>query len=271
MFETYIYTPFFNILVGLYALLGAISPDLADMGIAVIIFAIIVRILTFPLTIAGERSEEEKQKIIDKIEEAKKLYAHEPIRQKEAIRVVMRSNIRTVLATTTNILIQLGIILMLYRIFATGLEGKDFHLLYDFMPHPDSINLLFLGKYDLSHTNAYLNLVQSIMIFVVEVLIAMRSPLPVSRKDKILLQVVLPIGSYIIFMFLPSGKKLFVITSLSISALYNAFRLAQDWGNKLMTRLTPRSEAEIPTVVSHTSDEGGHQPTPTPPVTPPTT
>ena len=66
MFETYIYTPFFNILVGLYALLGAISPDLADMGIAVIIFSIIVRILTFPLTIAGERSEEEKQKIDQK-------------------------------------------------------------------------------------------------------------------------------------------------------------------------------------------------------------
>lgn len=246
MFETYIYTPFFNILVGLYSLLGAISPDLADMGVAVIIFSIIVRILTFPLTLAGERSEEEKQKILEKVDEVKKLYSHEPIKQKEAIKLVLRSNLRTVLATTTNILIQLAIILMLYRIFNTGLGGKDFHLLYDFMPHPDSINLNFLGKYDLTHTNAYLNLVQSIMIFVVEVLIAMRSPIPVSRKDKILMQVILPIGSYIIFMFLPSGKKLFVITSLAFSALYNALRLAQDWGNKLMDRLTPKAPPDLP-------------------------
>lgn len=267
MFETYIYTPFFNILVGLYALLGAISPDLADMGIAVIIFSIIVRIVTFPLTLAGERSEEEKQKILDKVTEVKKLYSHEPIKQKEAIKLVLRSNLRTVLATTTNLTIQFAIILMLYRIFNTGLGGKDFHLLYDFMPHPDTINLNFLGKYDLTHTNAYLNLVQSIMIFVVEVLIAMRSPLPVSRKDKILMQVILPIGSYLIFMFLPSGKKLFVITSLAFSALYNALRLAQDWGSKLMDRLTPQSEAEPEPGAAPTKVEGEQPPPPAAPAT----
>lgn len=245
MFETYIYTPFFNILVGLYALLGAISPDLADMGIAVIIFSIIVRILTFPLTIAGERSEEEKRKIVEKIEEASKLYAHEPIKQREAIKLVMRSNLRTVLATTTNLLIQLAIILMLYRIFTTGLEGKDFHLLYDFMPHPDVINLMFLGKYDLSHTNNYLNFLQSVMIFVVEVLAAMRSVVPVSRKDKILMQAILPIGSYLIFMFMPAGKKVFIITSLIFSSIYQSIKLLQDWGNKLMIRLTPKPPEEI--------------------------
>lgn len=244
MFETYIYTPFFNILVGLYSILGGISPDAADMGIAVIIFAIIVRLITFPLTLAGERSEEEKRKIIDKIDEAKRLYAHEPVRQKEAIKQVLRSNVRTVLATTTNIAIQLAIILMLYRLFNTGLGGRDFHLLYDFMPRPDFINLVFLGKYDLSAPSAYLNFIQSLMIFVVEVLLAMRSPLSVPRRDKILLQIVLPIGSYIIFMFLPSGKILFVITSLGISALYNAYKLAQDWGSKLMERLTPKPPEE---------------------------
>lgn len=259
MFETYIYAPFFNILVGLYALLGGISPDLADMGIAVIIFSIIVRFLTFPLTIAGERSEEEKRKIIEKVEEINRIYSHEPIRQKEEVKRVMKSNIKTVLASTANLAIQLAIIVMLYRIFTTGLEGHDFYLLYDFMPHPDSINLMFLGKYDLSHTNAYLNLVQSIMIFVVEVLIALRSPFPISRKDKALMQIVLPIGSYLIFMFLPAGKKLFVITSLVFSALYNSFRLLQDWGNKLMTRLTPKppevAEALEPPAIppTHTS------------------
>lgn len=246
MFETYIYTPFFNILVGLYALLGSISPDLADMGIAVIIFSIVVRLITFPLTIAGERSEDEKRRILTQIDELKKLYAHEPIKQKEAMRAVMRGNLKAVLATTTNLFIQGAIILMLYRIFSTGLEGKDFHLLYDFMPHPDYINLMFLGKYDLSHTNATLNLLQSVMIFIVEILVAMRSVVPVSRKDKILMQVILPVGSYLIFMFLPSGKKLFVITSLAFSTLYHSLRLIQEWGTRLMERLTPKPPEESP-------------------------
>lgn len=249
MFETYIYAPFFNILVGLYLLLGGISPDWADMGIAVIIFSLVVRLITFPLTLAGERSEEEKRKIAEKATELQATYAHEPIRLKAEIRALLKGNVRTVAATTANLLIQLAIILMLYRIFTTGLEGRDFYLLYTFVPDPGHINLLFLGKYDLSHTNAYLNFLQSIMIFIVEILSALRSPFPLSRKEKTLLQLVLPIGSFFIFMFLPAGKKVFIITSLVFSAIYTSFRLLQDWGNKLMVRLTPRSTAETPSVV----------------------
>lgn len=242
MFEHYIYQPLFNILVGLYEILGRISPELADMGIAVIIFSIFIQIILFPLRLAGERSEEEKKKIIDKIEVAKKVYAHEPIRQKEEIKAIMRSNISSVIATTVNLVIGLALIIMLYRIFTTGLEGADFYLLYDFIPVPDHINLMFLGKFDLSRTNATLNMIQSLMIFIVEVLVALRSPFPVSRKDKALLQIVLPLGSFIIFMFLPSGKKIFVITSLVFSAVYHAIKLLQEWGNKLVEKYTPKPE-----------------------------
>jgi membrane protein insertase Oxa1/YidC/SpoIIIJ len=251
MFETYIYQPFFNILVGLYELLGAISPDLADMGIAVIIFSIIIQVILFPLRLAGERSEEEKKKITDRIEEAKRVYSHEPIKLRAEIKMVMRSNLRSVMATSANLLIGIAIIFMLYRIFTTGLEGADFYLLYDFVPRPDHINLMFLGKYDLSHTNSTLNIIQSFMIFIVEVLAALRSPFPISRKDKALLQIVLPIGSYIIFMFLPSGKKVFMITTLVFSAVYQSIKLLQEWGQKLVDKFTPKPpiEAEAPTVV----------------------
>ncbi len=240
MFETYIYQPFFNILVGLYEILGRISPELSDMGIAVIIFSVIVQIILFPLRLAGERSEEEKQKIVEQIENAKKAFAHEPIRLRQEIKSIMRGNVRTVMATTANLLIGIAIILMLYRIFTTGLEGADFYLLYDFIPRPDHINLMFLGKYDLSHTNSTLNIIQSIMIFIVEVLSALRSPVPISRKDKMLLQLILPLGSFVIFMFLPSGKKVFVITSLVFSAIYSSIKLLQEWGNRLVEKLTPR-------------------------------
>lgn len=246
MFERYVYQPFFNILVGLYELLGGISPELADMGIAVIIFSVIVQLLLFPLRLAGEKSEEEKKKIVARIDEAKRVYSHEPIRLKAEIRSIMRSNAKEVIATSANLLIGIGIILMLYRIFTTGLEGADFHLLYDFMPHPDHINLLFLGKYDLSHTNTTLNLIQSFMIFVVEVLSALRSPFPISRKDKALLQIVLPIGSFVVFMFLPSGKKIFMITSLTFSAIYHSFKLLQEWSQKLIDRMTPKPPVEAP-------------------------
>lgn len=244
MFEIYIYQPFFNILVGLYEILGRISPEFADMGIAVVIFSIIIRIILFPLTIAGEKSEEEKKKISDRVIELKRIYSHEPIRMNAEIKTVMRGSYKEVIATTANLLIQLAIILMLYRIFTTGLEGADFYLLYDFVPRPDHINLMFLGKYDLSVTNSTLNLVQSFMIFLVELLGALRSPYPLTKKEKVLMQVVLPIGSYLIFMFLPSGKKVFVITSLIFSAVYQSIKLLGEWGQKLIEKYTPKSPVE---------------------------
>lgn len=239
MFEQYIYQPFFNILVGLYWFLGQISPELADMGIAVILFSLFVRILLLPLTFAGETSEEEKQVIVKRVAEIKALYSHEPIKQKEEIKKVMRGNARIVISTTLNLLIQIGLVLMLYRIFATGLEGADFHLLYPFIPRVDNINLLFLGKYDLSHTNSTLNLLQSLMIFIVEILGAMRATSQIRKKDIAIMQLILPIGSYIIFMFLPAGKKLFVITSLAFSACYSLIKIVQETLDKLMTRISP--------------------------------
>jgi len=262
MFETYIYQPFFNILVGLYWLVGQIGPEFQDMGIAVILFSLVVRLLTFPLTIAGERSEEEKRRIVSQVEKLKTTYSSEPIKLKAEIKKVMRGNLRTVLAASANLLIQLVIILMLYRIFTTGLEGADFHLLYDFMPRINHVNLMFLGKYDLSHTNPTLNLYQSLMIFVVEFLIALRSPFPVGRRDVILLQVILPLGSYIVFMLMPSGKKVFIITSLLFSALYNSFRLLQSWSRKLFARFTPPKPPEEPLPPSDPD-----QPTTPPPAT----
>lgn len=246
MFEQYLYQPFFNLLVGLYWGLERLSPSLADMGIAVIVFSLVIRVLLFPLTIAGERSEKEKRKITEEVNALKKTYSHDSIKMKAEIRRVMRTNTRIVLATTANLLIQILIIIMLYRIFTTGLEGRDFHLLYSFMPQVTHVNLLFLGKYDLSHTNSTLNLIQSLMIFIVELLIALRSALPVSRRDIFMMQFILPIGSYLIFMFMPAGKKVFIITSLVFSAVYNSARLLQMLIRRFLARFAPLPSPKAP-------------------------
>jgi hypothetical protein len=114
---------------------------------------------------------------------------------------------------------------MLYRIFTKGLEGADIHLLYDFMPDvPRPYNLTFLGSIDLSHPSLLLNLIQSIVIFAVELLGTLTSPFPTSRKDMIRLQVILPVASFLIFLSLPAGKKLFVITTLVFSFFFILLR-----------------------------------------------
>ncbi len=216
-FTTYIYAPFFNILVGIYWLVGKMfgSPD---MGIAVILFALVVRLILLPLDFAGDRSAKEKHEISEKIKDLQKLYHSDPVILRTEIKKIMHGNPGAVLSETFMIVIQLIIILMLYRIFKTGLEGADLHLLYQFMPQVDTpINLMFLGRFDLSRTNVTLNLIQSFMIFAVEALHMLFSPDRTNRRDFLSLAIFLPIVSFVIFMFLPAGKKLFIITSLLFS------------------------------------------------------
>lgn len=233
VFVTYIYQPFFNILVGLYWLVDRVFGT-PDMGVAVILFALFVQLILLPLTLSSDRSEAEKATIAAKIKELEKLHQSDPIRLRNEVKTVMRSNPGAVVSETINILIQLIIILMLYRIFKTGLEGEDLHLLYPFMPEIKTpINLFFLDKFDLSKSNATLNLIQSLLIFVLESIHMLFSPHTTRRHEFLSLAVFLPITAFIIFMLLPAGKKLFIITSLLFSIAVMLIKQALFWYHTL--------------------------------------
>lgn len=226
IFTAYIYQPFFNILVWLYWFVEKTS-GVPDMGIAVILFAVAVRVILLPLDYAAERSDEEKFQIANKIKLLQKEFSDNPIRLREETKKVMRQSPWAIISEIFNTIIQLIIIVMLYRIFKTGLEGEDMHLLYSFMPEINQpINLLFLGKYDLSHTNSLLNLIQSLMIALNEFLQLYFSEVKSSRRDFVSLVVIFPIFSFLVFMLLPAGKKVFIITSLAFSVVVRLGRQA---------------------------------------------
>lgn len=215
------YQPFLNFLVVLYYGLDFVTGGNADMGIAVILFTIAIRILLLPLTISSSRSEDERRKLEEDVEEIKQKFSADPVAKNAHIKSLMRENKKAVISSSVNLIIQTILALMLWRIFAKGLLGADFHFLYDFVPQPsEPFNLTFLGKYDLTHPNATLNALQSILIFILEAEVGLFSLFPMTRHEMILMQFTLPIGSYIIFSQLPAGKKLFIITTLLFSICY---------------------------------------------------
>ena len=218
LFTTYIYQPFLNILVGIYWLLGQITNGQPDMGVAVIIFAVIVRVLMLPLTLSADRSEKEKRQIVKKINTLQTKYKDQPQKLKQETRQILKANPGTLVSEGITLTIQIIIVLMLYRIFKTGLEGADLHLLYPFLPPINTpVNLVFLSQYNLALPNLTLNLVQSGLIFILEILQMLFSPIKSSRKEFLSLAIFLPIVSFVIFALLPAGKKVFIITSLIFS------------------------------------------------------
>lgn len=247
IFTTYIYQPFFNILVGLYWLVGKFMPE-PDMGIAVILFAVAVRIILLPVDLAGERSDEEKLNISQKVAKLRKDFSHDPVRQREEVRKVMHQSPGAIISEVINIIIQLIIILMLYRIFKTGLEGEDLPLLYGFMPTIKlPINLLFLGQFDLSQTNNTLNLIQSVMIAIHEGMTLYFAPVKPTRKDMISLMIIFPVVCFLVFMFLPAGKKVFIITSLAFSMVVKLVKQAMYLYYSFGHRSDAESEAKTST------------------------
>lgn len=230
LFTTYIYQPFLNILVGIYWLLGQITNGQPDMGVAVIIFAVIVRVLMLPLTLSADRSEKEKRQIVKKINTLQTKYKDQPQKLKQETRQILKANPGTLVSEGITLTIQIIIVLMLYRIFKTGLEGADLHLLYPFLPPINTpVNLVFLSQYNLALPNLTLNLVQSGLIFILEILQMLFSPIKSSRKEFLSLAIFLPIASFVIFALLPAGKKVFIITSLIFSIFLLVIKQVVFW------------------------------------------
>lgn len=228
-FITFLYQPFLNILVGFYWLIGH-TPLGYDMGVAVILLTILIRLLLLPLTISGHKSEAERRAIEERMQEVERMYSHDPVALRREAKKVMRSNRLVLIAEGISFSIQVAIALILWRIFATGLIGEDLHLLYGWMPKlTQPFNLSFLGKFDLTHSHLLLNIIQSLLIFVLETVIVLTSPYHYSRAEVIRVQLVLPVVSFIVFAFLPAGKKLFVITTLTFSLLVVIIRALADW------------------------------------------
>lgn len=232
IFVTLIYQPFLNLLVIIYQFMEKFRGS-TDMGWSVIVFTIAFRFILLPISLNSSRSEKEKYEIGEKFRDINNKYSHDPITAKKLKRQLVRTNPVIIGSETFDIIIQVLIALMLYRMFTTGLEGADLHLLYPFVPKVDlPFNLTFMGKYDLTHPNVFLNLVNTIVIFIVEFISMKFSPFPLGKNEKTTL-IVLPIGAYLFFSQMPAGKKLFVITTLIFSIILMLIKRVIFYVNKI--------------------------------------
>jgi membrane protein insertase Oxa1/YidC/SpoIIIJ len=217
IFITYIYQPFLNILVFLYWLTGNLLEE-PDMGVAVVLFAIAVKIILLPIDLYSRGSDHKKLKLTQDAKDIAHKHKSDPITYRRELKNLFKQSPSTVMSEVINIVIQVIIVLMLYRIFAKGLTGDDLHLLYSFIPPITTpINLYFLGQFDLSHTNLYLNLIQSAFISLNQFVELSLNPHKHTSKEFASLVIIFPLVSFLVFMMLPSGKKLFIITSLVFS------------------------------------------------------
>lgn len=149
-FTALIYRPLYNALV---ALVGVIPSH--NMGLAIIILTIVVRILLFPLARNAIKTQMAMKKIAPEIEKVRDRYKDDKQAETRAILDLYKQYHVSPFASIGVILLQIPVLLGLYFVFAkAGFPHVDPSLLYSFVSAPRAIDMHFLGIWNMAQNHS---------------------------------------------------------------------------------------------------------------------
>jgi len=160
IFHIILVQPLLNALVFFYAL----NPW-QDFGIAIILVTITIRLLLLPLSLRASQSQQKLAAIQPKVKEIQEKYKQNKEEQTRRIMELWKQEKVSPASGCLPLLIQLPILLALFRVFQTNFNGDVVSSLYTFTPVPDSFSPLFLGLINLSVPNFWMAAVAGISQF----------------------------------------------------------------------------------------------------------
>jgi YidC/Oxa1 family membrane protein insertase len=144
LYNLIIYIPLYNGLIGLIN----IFPWM-DVGVAIIVFTIIIRLILFPLSRKSIKTQIKMREIQPEISAVQKKYTNKQEQMLKTMELYKKHNIKP-LGGTLVLFIQLPILIGLYYVFArSGLPVVNTSILYSFV-HVPNINMNFIGLLDIS-------------------------------------------------------------------------------------------------------------------------
>ncbi len=150
-FFVILYQPLFNALVFLYNYVPG-----HDFGVAIIVLTLIIRFVLYPLSVKAVNSQRAIQKLQPLIKDLQKKYKDDKEKlARETLALYKQEKINP-FSGLLLALIQLPILIALYRVFWNGLNPNELSVLYSFVANPGQINALFLHIIDLSKPNLIL-------------------------------------------------------------------------------------------------------------------
>lgn len=159
-FNTILYQPLFNALVFLYQYIPG-----HDFGIAVIALTLIIRIVLYPLMAKSIRSQKVMSEIQPKVQEIQKKYKEDKEKQAKETMALYKKEKVNPFGGCLPLLVQLPILIALYRVFWKGMQPETMDFLYSFVPNPGAVDPTFLGMINLAEASILLAIVAGISQF----------------------------------------------------------------------------------------------------------
>lgn len=152
IFIELLYKPLYNILVWLIDVLPH-----ADIGFAVIILTVLVKIILLPLSKQAIKTQLLMKDLEIPLKEIKEKYKENPQELAQQTLALYREKGVNPFASIFLVFIQIPVIIALYFVFArAGLPNINSELLYSFITFPETIQTTFLGFIDLVSNKSYI-------------------------------------------------------------------------------------------------------------------
>ncbi len=212
-FNTILYIPLFNVLVWLYTHVGG------DFGIAIILLTILIRILLSPVFVKSIKSQRLLQTLQPKVQEIQERHKDDKEKQTLEILQLYKQEKINPFSSLFLALIQLPVLLALYRVFWQGLNPGELAKLYPFVSNPIHIDALFLGLIDLSKPFIWFAILAGAMqFFQTKMLLEKQLQKPAQKKEvsqmiQTQMTYIFPVVTVIVLFNLPSALALYWIVS----------------------------------------------------------
>lgn len=149
IWHTFFFDPVYN---GLVFFIDTVPGG--DVGVAIILTTIVVKVLLFPLSIKAARTQRIMRELDPKLKAIKEEYKDKREEQAKAMMEVYKEAGLNPFASVLLLFIQIPIIIALYLTVSPAgsisLPAINPDILYSFVPNPETITMMFLGFMDIT-------------------------------------------------------------------------------------------------------------------------
>ena len=236
-YQTFFYEPLFNFLVLIYN-----TAAVHDLGLAIIILTVVIRLLLYPLSLKTIRAQKAMQDLQPKLEALKKQFAGNREKIAEATMKLYREEKVNPLSSCLPLLLQLPFFIALFQVFRNGTNPESLSVLYPFVANPGTINSVGLwGLLDLGVPSVILALMAGAAQFWQGHMLVRRRPAikGEASKDEEFATImnqqmtyVMPVVTVVIAWRFPAGLALYWFLTTLLLALQQWYIFHKDGGPK---------------------------------------
>jgi len=226
LFNEFLYRPLFNGLIFLYN-----NFAWHDFGIAIILLTILIRLALFPLNQKAIKSQKALSELAPQIKAVQGEHQGDKVKQSQVLMELYKKNSINPASGCLPLLIQLPILIALYRVFWNGLKPESLNVLYSFISRPAQINPMFLGWLDLAKSNYVMAILAGVFTFWQSKMMTNIQPSAGGSSDMATamskqMMYLMPIMTIFIAWRLPAGLTLYwaAVTLLGIGQQYLVMR-----------------------------------------------